>query len=86
MPQENVADPTGRSQDHDAAVAVAHALERLIAVIERELNAEASEGVAATDPAWADAIATVVTAAEASYAVLDRPDVTRALNAMYAGA
>lgn len=86
MSQENAVDVTGQGHDYAAAVAAARALERLVAVIERELNAEASEGVAMTDPAWANAIATVVTAAEASYAVLDRPDVTRVLSEAYAGA
>lgn len=67
-------------QDERAALAMAGALERLVAVIDRELNADASEGVALADPAWADAIATVVRAAESSSAVLDEPDVLHVLN------
>jgi hypothetical protein len=63
------------SSDERAALAMAQSLERLVAVIDRELNAEASEGVAMADPAWADAIATVVQAAESSCAVLDQPEV-----------
>ena len=66
-------------EDEQAALAMAEALERLVAVIDRELNADASEGVAMIDPAWADAIATVVQAAEYSFAVLDQPEVLRVL-------
>lgn len=68
------------TQDERAALAMAEALERLVAVIDRELNADASEGVAMVDPAWADAIATVVHAAESSSAVLDQPEVLRVLS------
>ncbi len=67
------------SQDERAALVMAEALERLVAVIDRELNAEASEGVAMVDPAWADAIATVVHAAESCFSVLDQPDVLSVL-------
>lgn len=70
----------GTTQDERAALAMAMALERLVAVIDRELNAEASEGVAMTDPAWADAIAIVVNAAESSSAVLDQPEVLSVLS------
>jgi hypothetical protein len=72
-------EPGDVGQDGRAALTVAHALEQLVAVIDRELNAEASEGVALADPAWADAIATVVDAAESSCAVLDQPDVLSVL-------
>jgi len=67
-------------QDEQAALAMASALERLVAVIDRELNADACEGVALADPSWADAIATVLRAAESSSAVLDEPDVLQVLN------
>lgn len=66
-------------QEERAALAMAEALERLVAVINRELNSDASEGVGIVDPAWVDAIATVVRAAESSSAVLDEPDVLRVL-------
>jgi len=66
-------------QEERAALAMAEALERLVAVINRELNSDASEGVEIVDPAWMDAIAAVVRAAESSSAVLDEPDVLRVL-------
>lgn len=74
------------AEDEHAALTVAQALERLVAVIDRELNAEASEGVALADPAWVDAIAAVVHAAETSSAVLDRPDVLSVLRRASASA
>jgi hypothetical protein len=45
-------EPSDVGQDGRAALTVAQALEQLVAVIDRELNAEAYEGVAPTDPAW----------------------------------
>lgn len=66
-------------QEERVALAMAEALERLVAIIDRELNSEASEGAQIVDPAWVDAIATVVRAAESSSAVLDDPDVLRVL-------
>ncbi len=73
-------------QDGRAALTVAEALEQLVAVIDRELNAEASEGVPLADPAWVDAIATVVHAAESSCAVLDQPEVLSVLTRASASA
>jgi hypothetical protein len=68
------------TSDNDlVALSVANALEQLVAVIDRELNAEAGEGVALVDPAWADAVATVVDTAQRCCSVLDDPDVLRVL-------
>jgi len=58
---------------------IAEALEVLVAIVNRELNADANEGTTPDDPAWKAAIAAVVRAAEISVAVLDLPEVMEIL-------
>jgi hypothetical protein len=60
---------------HLVALRLADTLEQLVALVDRELNAEATEGAPLEDPRWASAIASVVECASRSVAVLDEPDV-----------
>lgn len=67
------------SPDRDVIAAVAVTLERLVARITRDLDVDASEGVAPNDPEWAATIAGVVSYARECAAVLDEPTVFTAL-------
>jgi hypothetical protein len=63
---------------------LAATLERLTARIDRDLNAEAAEGVQIADPEWAAAITSVVDYAQECLRVLDLPDVDAALSSALA--
>jgi hypothetical protein len=73
-----VNDRTQPSADH-VALQLAETLERLVALVNRELNAEANEGVPIDDPFWAPVIQRVVDYSAECVAVLDEPAVLATL-------
>jgi hypothetical protein len=68
-------DPQGSA----ALLVMVKAIERLIATVETELDADSSEGIPSTGSAWIDSCERVLACASESRRVLDRPDVLAAL-------